>query len=269
VLGYAYGQRALLEVVLVGALAGAVGVHVVLRRLSFFTMAMTHATFPGVVLAAVLGLNLYLGSATFGVLVVLALVALRRRPEVDTSSAIGVVLAGGFAVGVLLISAQPGFSKDLTAYLVGSVLTVQPADLILTAGVGAAVLATLALLSKELLYAAFDPEGLAAAGYPATGLDLVLLLLVQLTIVISVPAVGTILSVALIVGPAATARLWCHRIGPMIAVAVSVGVASGVTGLAVSQHADVAAGGAVVLVAGLFFAVSLAVAPRWGRPVSG
>jgi ABC-type Mn2+/Zn2+ transport system permease subunit len=259
-----YGRRALLEMLLVGALCGVVGVHVVLRRLSFFTMAMTHATFPGVVLAAIVGIDLLLGSGLFGVLVVLGVAWLSSRSRSDPSAAVGVVLSAGFALGVALLSAQAGFSRDLSGYLVGSVLTVQPADLVKTATVLVVVLAVLAALGKELVFGAFDRGGLVALGYPARRLDLLLLLLVELTVVSSVPAVGTILAVALVVAPAATARLWCDRIGPMTAVAAGVGMASGVLGLAISQSARVAAGATIVLVACGFFAVSALVAPRAG-----
>jgi len=259
-----YARRALAEAVLVGLLCGVVGVHVVLRRLSFFTMAMTHATFPGVVLAALLGVDLLLGTGAFGVLVVLGVALLASRPRSDTSAAVGVVLSAGFALGVVLMSAQAGFTKDLSAYLVGSILTVQPGDLAITAGVLLLVLAVLAAVGKELVLGAFDRGGMVALGYPAGRLDLLLLVLVEITVVTSVPAVGTILSVALVVAPAATARLWCERIGPMTALAAGLGVASGVIGLAVSQVAAVAAGAATVLTAVGFFAVSVLVAPRFG-----
>ncbi len=257
-----YTRRALIEAVLVGALCGVIGVHVVLRRLSFFTMAMTHATFPGVVLAAIAGVNLYLGSALFGVLVVLAVAALSTRG--DNVTATGVVLSGGFALGVLLLSAQAGFTRDLTAYLVGSILTVQPDALVTTAVTAVVVVMVLALLGKEIVFGAFDRDAMVAAGYPAGRLDLVFLLLIEMTIVTSVPAVGTILSVALIVAPAATARLWCGGVGAMTAVAIAIGVASGVIGLAVSQQWSVAAGGAIVLTAAGIFVLSVVVAPGTG-----
>jgi len=260
----AFAQRALLEAVMVGGLCGVVGVHVLLRRLPFFTMALGHATFPGVVLAALLGVNLFLGAGLFGVLVVMLVATLGARERVDDTSAVGVVLAGSFAVGVLLLSAQAGFAKDLTAYLVGSIVTVQPGDLATTAVVGAAVLAVLAALHKELVLGAFDRSGLAALGYPVLALDVALLLLVEVTLVASIPAVGTILAVALLVAPAATARLWTDRLGATLALSPVLGAASGVAGLAVSQHWRVAAGATIVLVAASFFAVSLVVAPRHG-----
>ena len=257
-----YARRALVEAVLVGALCGVVGVHVVLRQLSFFTMAMTHATFPGVVLAALVGVDLLLGSGLFGVLVVLGVSWLSARPRSDPSAAVGVVLSAGFALGVVLLSAQAGFTRDLSAFLVGSILTVQTADLIKTAVALVVVLVVLAAVGKELVLGAFDRVGLVALGYPVRRLDLLLLLLIELAVVASVPAVGTIQAVALVVAPAAAARLWCDRIGPMTAVAAGLGMASGVLGLAVSQLAAVAAGAAIVLAACAFFVVSVAAAPR-------
>ena len=260
-----YARRALIEALLVGALCGLVGVHVVLRRLSFFTMAMTHATFPGVVLAALVGVDLLLGSGLFGVLVVLGVSWLTTRPRSDSAAAVGVVLSAGFALGVALLSAQAGFTRDLSAYLVGSIVTVQTSDLVKTALVLAAVALTLVLVGKELVFGAFDRGGMVAAGYPAGRLDLFLLLVVELTVVTSVPAVGTIQAVALIVAPAAAARLWCDRIGPTTVLAVLLGMASGVVGLAVSQAYEVAAGAAIVLAACGFFVLSVVVAPAVRR----
>ncbi len=272
-LGDGYVRRALLEVVIVGVLCGAVGVHVVLRRLSFLTMALTHATFPGVVIATMLGLGLVLGAGLFGVLLVAVVAALTgpRGAEHgrETSSVTAVVLSGGFALGMALMSTQEGFSRDLTAFLVGSVLTVQPSDLVVSAVTTAVVLGVLAALRKELHLAAFDPDAFAAAGYPARRLDLVLLLALEATVVTSLPAVGTIMAVALIVGPAATARLWCSRTATMTAMAIVVGVAAGVIGLTVSEQWNVAAGGAIVLSVAAFFVASLVLRSLpWGEPVA-
>ncbi|ONH57768.1 manganese ABC transporter permease [Frankia sp. CcI49] len=277
-LGDDYIRRALAEVVIVGVLCGAVGVHVVLRRLSFLTMALTHATFPGVVLASLIGMNLVLGAGLFGVLVVLAVVmvvgaaggaagtgatagggtgtgsgggaAADRGGSGggrDISTVTGVVLSAGFALGVALMSAEDGSNRDLSAFLVGSVLTVQTSDLAVSAVTALAVLTVLVALRKELVLAAFDPTALSAAGYPQRTLGLVLLLLVEAAVVTSLPAVGTIMAVALIVGPASTARLWCSSTSTMTAVSIAVAIFCGVTGLAVSEQWDVAAGGAIVL----------------------
>lgn len=259
-----YLHRAIVEVVLAGVLAATVGVQVILRRLAFFTMAMTHATFPGVVTAAIVGFNLYLGGAAAGLAVALAVVAASRRRGQDTTTATGVVLATGFALGVALMSTQPGFTRNLSAYLVGSVLTVDRSDLRTAALAAAAVGAVLAGLRKELALLAFDPQGARAAGYPTTALDLVVLVCIEAAVVTAVPAVGTILVVALVVAPAAAARLWTDRTAPMYAIAVGVAVGSGLAGLTLSERYDVAAGGAITLVAAAAFAVSWLAAPRHG-----
>lgn len=280
-LGDGYTRRALVEVVLIGLLCGAVGVQVVLRRLSFLTMSMTHATFPGVVIASIVGMDLVLGAGLFGIIVVLvvAMVAGARGGSADAGAAggaagdpggsggrdvtsvTGVVLSAGFALGVVLLALQNGSNRDLTAFLVGSILTVQESDILVTALTAAVVLAVLGALRKELLLGAFDPTALTAAGYPTHRLDLVLLLAIEATVVTSLPAVGTILAVAMIVGPAATARLWCARTGPMTVLAGGLAIASGVVGLAISEQWNVAAGGAIVLtVAGLFL-LSVPLAP--------
>jgi len=250
---------AVVEAVLVGAIGGVVGVHVMLRRLPFFVVAMSHAMFPGVVLASVLGISLFLGGTTFGLVVVAGVAAIGASRVLDQSSAIGVVLAGAFAFGVLVLSAQPGSSRDLSAFLVGSIVTVTPGDVATTIIGGGLVLVVLAAVHKELVASAFDPAGSAALGYPVRRLDIVVLTAVTVTMATTIPATGTLLSVALLTVPALTARLWTNRVGPMMAVAAGVGAASGLLGLAASTLWRIAAGGAIGLAAGALFAVSLAI----------
>jgi manganese/iron transport system permease protein len=250
---------AMLEVVLVGAIGGVVGVHVLLRRLPFFVVAMSHAMFPGVVLASVLGISLFIGGATFGLVVVAAVAAIGASRVLDQSSAIGVVLAGAFALGVLVLSAQPGSSRDLSAFLVGSILTVTPGDVAATLAGGGLVLVVLGAVHKELVASAFDPAGSAALGYPVRRLDTLVLAAVTVTMATTIPATGTLLSVALLTVPALTARLWTERVGTMMVVAGATGAASGLLGLAASTLWRIAAGGAIGLAAASLFVVSLAV----------
>lgn len=257
-LGSPFFRRALIEAVLVGALAGLVGVHVLLRKLPFFVVAMSHATFPGVVLASVAGISLFVGGSAFGLVVVLAVVALGSRRVLDDSSVIGVVLAAAFAIGVVVLSARTGATTDLSEFLVGSVLTVTAADIRTTVGVGIGVLAALAALHKELVLGAFDPEGAAALGYRTVVLDTCLLGLVTVTLVTAVPAVGTLLAVALLTVPALAARVWAERVGSAMALAAGFGAASGALGLCASALWSVAAGAAIALSATALLAVSLA-----------
>jgi ABC-type Mn2+/Zn2+ transport system permease subunit len=258
-------HRALLEAAMVGALGGLVGVYVIVRRLPFFTMALTHATFPGIVIAALLGVNLYLGGGLFGVLIVLATIAFSRGRGQDFTAATGIALSGGFALGVVLVSAQDGFSKDLTAYTVGDILSVSTGDLGATAIVALAVALVLALLGKELLMAAFDPSGASALGLPTAVLDFVLLALIEVTVVAVVPALGAVLAVALLVGPAATARLLSDRLAVLFPVAALIGVSCGLAGVWVSTQWNVAAGASIALLVGLVFGLAFAGSAIRGR----
>ncbi|MFC7528611.1 metal ABC transporter permease [Actinoplanes sp. GCM10030250] len=242
-------HRAIAEVVLAGALAGLVGVHVVLRRLSFFTMALTHATFPGVVLAALIGVDLLLGGMIAGTAVVLGVAALTRRPGQNATAATGVLLSAGFALGATLIATRSGFSRDLSSYLVGSILTVTTRDLITTAIVLTVVAGALHAGARPLLFTGFDPTGSRAAGLPTGAWTLLLLLLIEVVVVTLVPAVGTILAVALIVAPAAAARLWSTRLAVITPLAMALATASGVAGLYASARWNIAAGASIALAA--------------------
>lgn len=252
-------QRALVEAALVGLLAGAIGTHVLLRRLPFFVVTMSHATFPGVVLASVAGISILLGGAAAGVVVVVVIVVLGRDGSVGETTVTGVVLAGAFALGVAVLSARPGGSRDIAAFLVGSILTVSQADLFVTAVVGAVILIVLVAVHKELMFAAFDPTAAAAQGYRPIVLDLVAMLAVMVTMVVAVPAVGTFLAVALLVMPALVARQWANRAVPSMVLGAVVGGVCAVIGLCASALWRIAAGGAITLTAAAALAISLVV----------
>ena len=257
-------RRALLEAVLVGALCGAVGAHVVLRRLPFFTITVAHATFPGIVLASIIGLSELVGGLAFAALLVVVIYITTGDQNLDNNTAVGVALAGSFGLGVMLQSTQDGFSKDLTAILVGSVLTVDQRDVVITSVVGLVVLGALAGAHKELVFRAFDPDGAAAQGYPRL-LDLALLLAVAATVVATIPAVGTILAVALLSVPAMTARLVTRRVSTAMLAGAAYGAASGVLGLTASAEWDFAAGASIVLASAMLFVATYGVvgASRW------
>ncbi|KUL30761.1 metal ABC transporter permease [Actinoplanes awajinensis] len=242
-------HRAVAEVVLVGALAGLIGVQVVLRRLSFFTMALTHATFPGVVAASIIGVNILLGGVVAGAVVALGVAALSRRRGQDAAAATGVLLSGGFALGAALVATQSGFSRDLSSFLVGSILTVDTTDLITTAVVLAAVAGVLTGCARPLLLTGFDRAGAEAAGLSTGFWDVVLLLTIEVVAVTIVPAAGTILALSLIVAPAAAARLWSDRLAVASGLSVLFAVVSGLAGLYASTRWNVAAGAAISLAA--------------------
>lgn len=261
---YGFMQRALAEVIIVGALCGLVGCFVVLRGLAFIGEALAHAVFPGVVLSYLAGRSILIGAFVFGVLTALGVGVLSRSRRVSEDSAIGVVFASFFALGVVLISRQSGFKRDLGALLFGDVLGVSAHDAWLTLAIGLVVALVLLALLKELTLVAFDSTMARAAGYPVFALDVVLLLLIAATIVVSLQAVGNILILALIVTPPATARLLTDRLRRMMVLSVVIGAGSGVIGLFVSYHANTAAGATIVLTATALFLAALALAPNHG-----
>ena len=261
---YAFMQRALIEVILMGAVTGAIGTYVVLRGLSFIGDALSHAIFPGVVIAFLLGRSVFLGALAFGLLTSASIVVLATTRRVKEDSAIGVLFAGSFALGVVLISTTRNYSRDLAAFLFGNVLGVTTTDIALSGTVGGLVLLLLVLFHKELLLVAFDREAAQAMGVPVFWVNLLLLAMVSLTIVVSLSAVGNILVVAMLVTPAATARLLTDRLPIMLGLSAAIGAVSGVVGLVISYHANVAAGGTIVLVATVLFGLVWLLAPSHG-----
>ena len=262
-----YMQRALLEVLLLGALAGVVGVFVVLRRLAFVSDALTHTIFPGVVIAHLLDRSLLLGALAFGVLTAVLLTGITSSRRVGADAALAILLTSFFSLGVVLVSRTRTYTADLTVFLFGRVLAVDRADLLATLALAAVVGGTLWALRKELVLRAFDPDGAAAMGYRTAALDLVLNLLIALVVVAAVKAVGTVLVVALIIVPAAAARLLADRFATTTVLACALGALGGWLGLAVSYEVSVdhgvrlASGATIVVVLVAMFVLAAAAAP--------
>ncbi|MGI8586996.1 MAG: metal ABC transporter permease [Chloroflexia bacterium] len=263
-LQFTFMQRALLEVVLMGLTCGVIGAYVVLRGMAFLGDALSHAIFPGVVIAFLLNINLVIGALAVGAITVFAIGGLARSRRVSEDSAIGVLFTGAFALGVVLISQVKTFTANLADFLVGQVLGVSTTDLLVSGGVAVLVLGGLAFFHKELTLIAFDREMAEAMGLPVAVLDLALLLGIALTIIVSLQAVGNILVVAMLVTPAAAARLWTDRLVVMMAISATFGVLAGAGGLLLSYHANYAAGGTIVLLVTLVFGASYLFAPRHG-----
>jgi manganese/iron transport system permease protein len=253
-----YMQRALIEILALSALAGVVSVYVLLRRLAFVGDAMTHTIFPGVAIAFVAGQSLFVGALAFGLLSAVLLTAATRIPRVDADAALGVLLGAFFSVGVLVVSTTHSYTADLTALLFGRILNVDAREIVDTVVVAVLVLGVLAVLHKELVFRAFDPMGAEALGYRAAVLDLVVNAVVALVVVAAVRAVGTVLVIALIVVPAATARLVTERVRSMMIVSVAVSAICGYLGLAASYEASLHHG--VRLGSGATIVIALTVA---------
>lgn len=263
-LGYDFMKRAMVEVVLMGAVTGAIGAFIVLRGLSFIGDALSHAIFPGVVIAFLLGQGIFFGALIFGVLTSVAIGVIATNQRVKEDSAIGVLFAGTFALGIVLISSTDNFTRDLASFLFGNVLGVTTNDIMLSAIVGAIVIVLIVAFYRELLITSFDRAAAQAMGLPVLVLDLLLLVMISMTIVVSLRAVGNILVVAMLVTPAATARLLTDRLPVMILLGAAIGVLSGIVGLYISYYNTVAAGGTMVLVATGIFGLAWLFAPEHG-----
>ncbi|MGI8871121.1 MAG: metal ABC transporter permease [Candidatus Limnocylindria bacterium] len=264
-LGYDFFLRALAASAVVGLVCAVVGSYMVLRGLAFMGDALSHAAFPGVVVAYMLKGPFYIGAAVASVATALLIGWVTRRGGLRGDTAIGVLFAGMFALGVFLFSLIPNYVGDLFGFLFGEVLGIGFGDLLALVALAVAVLAAVAILWKELLYATFDPLGAAASGLPVARLDYLFLALIAITIVVSLQAVGIILVVAMLVTPAATAQLLTRSFGRLLLVAAGIGIVAPIVGLYVSYWADAASGATIVLVETALFLVVLASRQLAGR----
>jgi manganese/iron transport system permease protein len=264
-LAYDFFVRALVASALVGVACAVIGSFVVLKGMSFIGDAVSHAAFPGIVIAYMLGLPIILGGAVASIVTALGIGALTRRSGLRSDSIIGVLFAGMFALGVALFSSIPNYVGDLFHFLFGDVLGISVSDLLALSLLVVILLVVVRILWKELLFATFDPLGAGAAGLPVRRLDDLLLILIAVTIVISLQAVGIVLVVAMITTPAATAQMLVQRFGKMISTAALIGVVSAVAGLYLSYAFDLASGAAIVLVETALFLLVLLLTSLRGR----
>ena len=254
-LQYAFVQRALVAAILVALVCASVGVFVVLRGLAFLGDAIAHAAFPGVVIAFLLKVNIVIGGSVAAVLSALAIGAVARRSGLKEDTAIGVVFSGMFALGIVLFSGIRTYTGDLLGILFGDVLGVTPDQLAVGAVSAAVVLLALWVIWRQLVFVSFDPIGAAAAGLNTLRYDTLLLGLIGLAIAVSVQIVGVVLVVAMLVTPAATARLVAKDLRTLVIAALVVAVGSSIAGIWLSYYVNAASGGTIVLVATTLFVV--------------
>ncbi len=263
-LAYGFMQRGLAAAILVGIVCAVMGTFVVLKGLAFIGDAVSHAAFPGLVIAFMLGIPLYLGGAVASVGTALAIGFVSRRSRLRFDTSVGVLFAGTFALGILLFSTIDNYVADLLGYLLGNVLGIGIGDLVQVAVLGVVVLVVVILIRKELLFATFDPLGAAASGLPVAALEYLLLALLGVTIVVSIQAVGIVMVVAMLVTPAATAQLLVIRFERLMVLAAGLASVAAISGLYVSFYLNLASGASIVLIETLFFLVALVAGPRSG-----
>ena len=254
-LQYQFMERALIAAVLVGLISGVTGTFVVVRGMSFLGDALAHSILPGVAIAFIYGRDLFLGGLVAGVGTALGIGWLTREKRLNDDTVIGVVFAGMFALGIAIISTSGSYSVDLTHILFGNVLGVSARDLWILAISGVGIGVMVLIFYADLLVISFDPVLAKTLKLRVESLRLLLLVLIAVTIIASLQTVGIALMLAMLVTPAATARLLVTRLHHMIFVASFLGALSGAVGLYISFHRDISSGPAIVLTATVIFIV--------------
>lgn len=256
---YAFMQRAFVTALLVGVLCSAMGTYVILRRLSFIGDGIAHASFAGIVIAYLRGIDYYAGAAAVAIVTALGIGFVHRKGRIALDTAIGVLFTGAFALGIFMMSRQRSYSVDLQSFLFGDILSVGQSDVVMIVALGLVVAAVTAIMYRSLLYTSFDPVVAQASGINAPLVEYVLLVLLALTIVISLQAVGIVLVAALLVTPAAAAYQLTTRFSRMMALSALFGALCAVGGLYLSYYLQSSSGATIVLFATVLFFVAIGV----------
>lgn len=261
---FVFMQRALLAATFAALVCSVVGVFVVLRGMAFMGDAVAHSSLAGMSVAYLFGGSIFWGAFAWALPASLAITFISRRANLRLDTAIGIIFASGFAVGIILMSQVDNYTADLFGLLFGNVLGVSWGEILLIGLVAGGVLLVIAAFYKELLFTAYDATMSAASGIPVRFIQYLLPLLVGVTTVASLKAVGIVLVLALLVTPAATAALVARRLPGIMAFSVLAGLISTVAGLYLSFHADLPTGPSIVVVASGLFLAAMIFSPSKG-----
>jgi manganese/iron transport system permease protein len=260
----AFLPKALIIAVMSSVVCGVIGCYVVLRGMAFIGDAVAHAVFPGLAVAFVIQGNLVVGGAVAGVLTAVLVAVFSQNRRIKEDSIIGVFFVAAFALGIVIIAQAPGYAGSLQQFLFGSITGIPDEDIYTVAITGTLLLLVVFLFHKEFVAVTLDREMARSTGIPVFALDLVLYVMVAIAIVISIQTIGNILVLALLITPAAAARLLTDRLGTMMLLGPVIGGASALVGLYVSWSFDLPVGGMIVLVATAVFLLAWFFAPRHG-----
>jgi manganese/iron transport system permease protein len=264
-LQYGFMQRSLVIAILVGLLCAVVGSYLMVQRLALLGDAISHSVLPGLAIAFMIGANIFVGAFIAGVMSTMAIAWIRTRSPIKEDAAMGIVFSAFFALGVTLITVIQKDNKiDLNHFLFGNILGVTIDEVRDTAIIATIVLIVVILLYKELLFYTFDPLGAQAAGLPVNRLNFGLMLLIALTIVASMKAVGVILVLSLLITPGATAYLLVKRLHQVMFLGAGIGVFSSISGMYLSYFYNLPSGPAIVLVVSGLFLLALLFSPKHG-----
>lgn len=262
-MGYAFMQRALIAAVLIGAVCAVLSCYLVLKGWSLMGDAISHAVLPGVVLSFVMGLPLAIGAFAAGLTCALLTGYLKENSRVKEDTVMGIVFSGMFGLGLVLFT-KVETEQHLSHILFGDMLGITRQDLIEVAIIAGVTLPIIIAKWRDLLLYCFDPQHARAIGLPLGVIHYGLLVLLALTIIASLKAVGIILVVAMLVAPGAIAYLLTDRFSRMLIIAAAVAIGSSVLGTLVSFHIDGATGPCIVLIQAFVFVLAFLFAPRRG-----
>lgn len=264
-LQYGFMQRSLIIAILVGIVCAIVGSYLMVQRLALLGDAISHSVLPGLAIAFILGGNIFIGAFIAGVLSTVIIAWIKARSTIKEDAAMGIVFSAFFALGITLITIVQKDNKiDLNHFLFGNILGVTAQDAIDTAVIVAVVLLVVVFFYKELLFYTFDPLGAQATGLPVNLLNFGLMVLIALTIVASLKAVGVVLVLSLLITPASTAYLLVTRLHQVMILGAIIGVISSISGMYLSYFYNLPSGPAIVLVASGLFVLSLLFSPTQG-----
>lgn len=262
-MSYHFLQNALITAVVIGIVSGAVGCFIILRSMSLMGDAISHAVLPGVALSFILGVNFFIGAIIFGLLASVIITYIKENSVIKGDTAIGITFSSFLALGVILIGVANS-STDLFHILFGNILAVQDSDKWITIGVSIFVLGVISLFFKELLLTSFDPILAKSMGVNVNAYHYLLMVLLTLVAVTAMQSVGTILIVALLITPAATAYLYANSLKVMLVMSSLLGALASVLGLYLGYTFNVAAGSSIVLTSAMMFLISFFVSPKQG-----
>ncbi len=260
---YGFMVRALIVSVLVGIMCPVIGAYVITRGRAFMGDALAHSVIPGMVVAVLLNISPFFAAVPTGIVIALLMGTVSRRTGISEDTSIGIVFAGMFALGLVMLSVAANVNVNIEDLLLGQVLGVSQTDVYVSLALTALVLVGLYAFHRQLVYTTFDQVGASVIGIKTSLVEYILLALLALVIVIGIQAAGIVLVMAMLITPAATAYLLARRFVGMMFIGALVGATSAVIGLYLSFHADLPSGPAMALFATLMFAVAAIVKGAW------
>lgn len=262
-LDFQFLQNALITSVMVGISAGIIGSFIILRGMSLMGDAISHAVLPGVALSYMLGSSYIIGATIFGMASAALIGFVTKHSRLKNDTAIGIVFSAFFALGIILISFARS-STDLYHILFGNVLAVRDSDMFLTAAVLVIVLIAVPLFYKQLKLTSFAPTIAKSYGWNISAINYGLMFLLTLVAVTSLQTVGTILVIAMLITPAATAYQLTDKLLVMIVLSTVFGTLSSIVGLYFSYSYNLPSGATIVMAAAVFFILAFIFAPKKG-----